>query len=236
MINLKEYFEAQFYTEALMFLTLIIALFVTIIRKKIDKKLKLFPFYFGFFIGRLVFRYILIIDNGNLLSWNVFFNYIDSYLEFFLVMTELLIFMHFFYYVLNSPSKRKTIKIFSIIFIIFSISLFITDNILQKHITMGTITQMFFLEAVFLLISCFLYYLQIFKSPPTLNLLNEPPFFVITGLFFFLICSLPYSIILDYLFDYYRIYSIIFSIIYIFYILLFIMIIKAFLCKPIKMK
>jgi len=236
MIKLKEYFEIHFYTEAVMFLTLIIALLVTITKRKRYKKLKLFPFYFGFFIVRLVLRYAQVYYYGYPPFVDEFFYYIDGYLEYALVMVELLIFMHFFYHVFNRPNKKKAIKIFAIIFIIFGISRLIHDNVLHTNITISTITQMFFLEAVLLLVCCFLYFSQIFKSPPTLKLLNEPSFFVTTGLFFFFICSLPYSLFLDNLIDYYSIYSIVFSIIYVFYILLFIMIIKAFLCKPIKVK
>jgi hypothetical protein len=231
MNKLIEYLEIHFYTEAIMFLTLIIAFLVTITKRNRYKKLKLFPFYFGFFIAILVLRYAHFYYNGYQASGDEFFYYIDGYLEFILVLVELLIFMHFFYHVFNSHKKKKAIKIFVIIFIIFGIARLINDSVLYSHIIFSTITQMFFLEAVLLLVSCFLYYSQIFKSPPTLKLLNEPSFFVITGMFFFSICSLPYSLFLDFISNYPSIYGFIFSIIYIFYILLFLMIIKAFYVK-----
>ena len=210
-----------------MFLTLIIALLVTITKRNKYKKLKFFPFYFGFFIVRLSIRYAHIYNSGYPPNEDPFY-YFDGFFEYLLVMLELLIFMQFFYQVLYSSNKKKIIKFLCIIFVIFGISRLINDSILYSHIIISTITQMFFLEAVLLLISCFLYYLQIFKSPPTLKLLNEPSFFVVTGLFFFLICSFPYSLFLDLISNYPSIYRFIFSIIYIFYILLFLMVIKAF--------
>ena len=231
MLKLKEYWEIHFYTEALMFVTLFAALLVTIIKRKSDKKLKLFPFYFGFFILRLVFRYIQIYYYGfDTFAFKPLF-YIDTYLEYILIMVEILIFMHFFYHVFNNRNKKILVQIFTIAFIILGIFRLINDNILKNQISTITITQMFFLEAVLLLVSCFVYYLQIFTSPPTLKLLNEPSFFVITGLFFFLICSLPYSLFLDFISYYPEIHRYIFCIIYIFYILLFLMIIKAFYVK-----
>ena len=50
-----------------------------------------------------------------------------------------------------------------------------------------------------LIVLCVIYYYQLFNNIPTLNLLKEPSFWIITGIFFGMSINVPLSAIISYL-------------------------------------
>ena len=99
-------------------------------------------------------------------------------------------------FILKVMSKRKKIEIINIFFWLFLpiITFFIITDIFYH-------TFLSFAVANFgLMILCISYYYQLFKTTPSLNLLKDPSFWIITGILFGMSTTIPVSIIGGYLF------------------------------------
>jgi len=140
-------------------------------------------------------------------------------------------------YIFNSTHSKSlnSKSLIDKIFLSSTLLIIIVSLFLSREITTDAMQYVFIVQAICLLIYCSAYYFDIFMSLNVKKLENEPSFYVVTGTTFFMICTIPVSFIMNYLWSigqtiFYQAYSII----YIFYMILFLMIIKAFLCKPIK--
>jgi len=160
---------------------------------------------------------------------------IDRLVDHFFTLIELCIFSDFFRKLIKSAFRGKIIKILTGLFVLFFILTIIKEPLIFRDISYRTLNITYTIEAIILLIFCLLYYFELFKSPPVLVLLNEPSFWVSTGLFFFLSCTLPYSLLENYLVkNYFDLEIEFYALFYIFYSLLSVMLIRAYLCKPVK--
>jgi hypothetical protein len=152
--------------------------------------------------------------------------------DYIFTLIEFLIFMHFFYNIINGTSKKRLIVLLITLFSLAYIFYLANDLIHYKIIKSDTVTVVYTLESAVLLIPSVFYYFQIFTKPPTINLIRESSFWVVTGIFFSMICSLPYCIVENYLKKFNsELYAQLFAILYILYCLLFLMIIKAYFCE-----
>ena len=107
--------------------------------------------------------------------------------------------------------------------------------VLDNHFPNGTseITQskVYTVEAVLLLLICLIYFFQVFRELPYIDIKNESIFWISAGLLFFVTCTLPHSILENYIFKNHSSFSFsLNAIFYIFYTLLFLMIIRAYCC------
>jgi hypothetical protein len=94
-----------------------------------------------------------------------------------------------------------------------------------------SINDTYFVEALYILLPCFSYFIQLFKTPPILQLTNEPSFWVTSGLTIFFLLSLPMFYISKH-FETDNLSVISNSSIYFGYTLVFLFILRAYLCKP----
>lgn len=93
------------------------------------------------------------------------------------------------------PIKKDKSLLKFLYFLIFCFILFFIctkDNSLRNH-------KAYALTNFSLIIFCTIYYFQLFKNIPTLNLLTEPSFWIISGVFFCMSISIPTTGIMDYL-------------------------------------
>ena len=159
---------------------------------------------------------------------------LSTYLDYFITLLELIIFSHFYHQLIESRTVKRLIIVSNSLFVLFYIYMGVSDeNFFYKGITEGTQSTVYTVEGIILLILCSYYFFELFKKLPVVNLKNEPVFWVSTGLFFFMTCTLPYSLIENYIEKHYPDFSfMLYSLYYLFYIILFIMIIRAYLCKP----
>jgi len=195
-------------------------------RKKY-KILKHIPLY----IASLIMVYI-----GNTLT-NFALNFmgIASYLDYFFTLIEILIFSDFYLQLIKNPLSKKLVVILNVFFGIFFIYMMFNDKRFSFGISDSTQSKVYTIEGAILLIVCLFYFLELFKKPHNLNLKNEPVFWISTGLLLFFTCTLPFSVLENYMSQNYPEFNIpLYSIFYVFYILLFLMIIRAYLCKPKK--
>lgn len=111
----------------------------------------------------------------------------------------------------------------------------LVDKEFYQNISENTQSKVYTVEAVILLLLCSFYYFELFRKKPSVNLKNEPAFWISTGLLFFMACTLPFSFLDNYIAYYYpHLHRVLYPIFDVFYILLFAMLIKACLCRPVK--
>lgn len=96
----------------------------------------------------------------------------------------------------NINIKKKTLDIF------FWLSLIlITYLILAKDLTIKN-GLAYGITNLILIIFCSIYFLHLFKSPPTLTLVSIPAFWIINGIFFGMISTIPINFAGDFFFYY----------------------------------
>jgi hypothetical protein len=232
--GLLKYWKWNYYTDGLVLLMAIIA--ITIIAKNKHKTITIFKYYFTAFIilKSFYFSHALFIAKTSFHSTMVS---IDYYADYLFTLFEFYTFALFFKIILQSGYDLKILKFIFWLFTIVGFTILMKDIIFYGYPQKINLHFLFIFQAVCLLVPCTLYYIHLFKDEPTLNLLNESSFWIVTGLSFFMVCTLPYSFFIDYLLKTDSLlYGHLFSIFHIFYLLLFTMIIRAHLCKPIITK
>ena len=229
MQRLINTWEKFYYTEPLLLAVLCLALVISIQKRKKYKILKSLPVYIIALLIVFIFTYLI---DANL-SYQIV--KLGEYIDYGFTIVEIVIFSLFFYKSIDNLVVKQLIIIFNIAFIIFSFYMFFAEQGFYQTISQITQSTVYTIEGAILLMICVFYFIELFKKPIILNLKNEPAFWISTGVLFFFACTLPYSILENYISrNYSELYYRLYSIFYIFYILLFLMIIRAYLCKAEK--
>lgn len=233
MEKIYERWKTSFFTETLLVAILVIGLCIALKYRKKYPILKYFPIYICslllVFLSIYVWLIIPGVDNYILSTFN-FINYID----YMFILVELFIFSHFFYLSITNKAIKKIILGLSILFIPYFLFELCNDKFFPRSISEWSQSRVYTVESLILLIPCFVYFYELFNKPPVLNLKNEPSFWIVVGWSFFATCTLPYSLLENYLRkSYSNLMTQFYSVFYIFYTLLLITIIRAYLCKKI---
>jgi hypothetical protein len=222
-------FEPTFYTDLISFLLAIVALIISINKRRQNPKLRpLSIFFFGYAISQLL-PFLNIALSQKFLTWSIcrytdFFDTIIEFLVFFLLIRN---------FVVNTEIK-KVIRPLLPIFIISMFAYLAYYESTHREIDQYFLEVIYTIQASVLIIACVLYYVDLFERKPDLKLTSLPSFWAVTGILFFMLCTLPFSILGLYLIKTnYGLYVRLFSIFNIFYCILIIMLIKAYLCKPV---
>lgn len=208
-----------------------IGVIVFLLRKNKKQATQIFLYYFiGYVILSFVFSASAVVVNK---PTRTVLMKVDRFTDYIFTLLEFLVFFLFFKKILERALHRKVLKIAAFVFLLTGVTLFIYDTYSSGLPQLQSVHLLFNLQMISLLVPCLLYYVEIFRIKPTLDLFHEPSFWVTTGLSFFMICTFPLSLSTDYLYKTNEIlYRNLFSLFYIFYILLFLMIIRGHLCKP----
>lgn len=232
MREIYQHWKDCFFTEALLVILLIVALVISIRKRKRHPILRFLPYYFACLI--LVFLSLY----PNMYFEEVFvysttkFNF-HHYIDYCSTLIELLVFVHFFSQIIESRLFKKTLFIISALFIAYYFVELLLDRRFSRSISETTQSRVYTIESLILLLPCIAYFYQLFKNPPLLKLRQEPAFWVVSGLSFFVTCTLPYSLLENHLRrNYLYLMTTLYSVFYLFYILLVLMIIKAYSCNP----
>jgi hypothetical protein len=224
-------FEYQFYTNLLCFVTAVLSSTVTFLRRPSSNNLFVFRYYF------LAYSFL------TLISYISFFKFSDDW-DYIIDRIHLngdILFTVFEFYVFSNyirtyiPSSIHNLN--SAFFYISAASLYLFPILSGSYMTGPNLIILFCIQAVSLLIICAYYFINTFKKVQIVNLLTEPSFWIVTGLTFFMLSTLPFSLISASLIKKdWNLFVYLFSIFYIFYTILFIMILKGYLCKPVIAK
>jgi hypothetical protein len=229
MKEILKYSWGALYTDLISFSVALVGLIISIWKGKQNPRLKpLFFFFLAYvldlFICRLTYQNRALFNRYDLI--NLYIDSIDTVIEF----------LAFFFLLKNHIASVKIKRALNPLFPFFLISIctyYIFYTVAHPEIDEFFKQNIFTLQAVCLVTACILYYIDLFNRKPVLNLTALPSFWAITGLSFFMLCTLPFSVLGFYLLKTnYALYRQLFSIFNIFYCILFLMIIKAYLCKP----
>lgn len=231
MKEIYQHWKDCFFTETLLVGVLIMALIISVRNRKKHTILRFFPLYTTCLLSVFISVYIAIYST-KIYSYSVTtFNFIN-YIDYLFILIELGILIHFFLSIVDSRVIKKILVFITLIFIPYYFIELCCDKYFPRSISETTQSRVYTIESLILLFPCFVYFYELFKKPPTLNLKTEPSFWIVTGWSFFATCTLPYSLLENYLRkSHSNLMTELYSVFYIFYILLFIMIIKAYSCK-----
>ena len=143
------------------------------------------------------------------------------------ILIEISIIYIFFYKIdiLNNQIKRGLLVIY-----ILYMSLYFLRMIFSNELLIHA-KYTYYIQAIIILTPCFIYIYQLFLQPPTLNLLEEPTFWLIAGLIVYNTLTLPLYFMLGYftnnpmsdLIDFINING---------YSLIFFFLLKGYRCNP----
>ncbi|MDO6429696.1 hypothetical protein Q4E93_03830 [Flavitalea sp. BT771] len=154
--------------------------------------LKIMPFYLLVSIGIeiLVNRFI-----NQLLDFRPFADQADARVTLYNLFTpfELIIFSYFLYQVIRSPMVKKMVLILVCLFAIFFVQ-YSLQNGLGYSNDIAVV-----LESVIIIIPCLTYFRELLAWNEPVNLLREPSFWLVTGIFFYLATIIPLYMTRSYL-------------------------------------
>jgi hypothetical protein len=229
MKELWKYFESDFYTVMVSFILAVTGFIISLKKNKQNRKLKPLIFFFlGYILNQVISGFNIEIGLPQPLRSHIFFygDFIDTIIEF----------LAFFFFIKNYIVSVKIRKILNPVLPIGISSMliyFAYYKITHAEIDQYFLQIVFTIQAFLLLVACIFYYVDLFTKEPKLMLTEDPSFWVVTGVAFFMLCTFPFSIFGLYLIKAnYHLYVQLFVIFEVFYWILFLMIIKAYFCKP----
>lgn len=235
MDRIIDSWKSNYFTEIVLFVTLLIALSVALKYVKKLPELRYIPFYLILFIILMINDYLVSIFFFNSVYHKIYLHYVDGLLNFVVTLFEYLILTHYIVISISTLNYRKLLLVNSIVTISLFLIIILRINQYSKLEFAGSLHLIYIVETLSLFISCLFYFLDLYISPQISNLKQTPSFWIVIGVFIYAIGTLPLSIITQYLFvKSYERYNNMYSLIYFFYSILFLMIIRSFLCKPLK--
>lgn len=221
-----------YFLDPLSALTALIGLIVFILKRDQKSPAYIFRYYFlGYILLKAIF-FITPVLPRDLIAYSKVIT-VEELSDYIFTSVEFLLFYFYFKKILRSSFYKQVLTIICYLFLSIVCTILFHDLILFRKVQTSSVGFLFNIQAVSLLIPSIFYYFEIFRSEPTLDLLQDPSFWIATGLCFFMISTLPFSLLLN---NFYKsnivVYYNLFTVFYVFYIILFSMIIRAYLCKP----
>jgi hypothetical protein len=148
-------------------------------------------------------------------------------------LVELLTYYYFFSRIIKNKSILRVMKIFAFSFFVVIVLLettrfaFLTPRLVYVADVIGA------LEFIFMVPPCFVYFYELLKNDPIVNLYQRPSFWIVTGILIYSVISIPYLLIDRFVYDnqYEHRYLLDLAFFYIPFSLNFIFLTRAFLCK-----
>jgi hypothetical protein len=223
-------FEERYYTDLALWLFELIAIVTGILFVKNQKIGKVFLFYLIFDFTILNIATSLRYFQG--VPVNVSNNFV-TLTNPLIFLIELFAYYYFFLNTLKSSGMIKALKVLFPLYLII-IGLFLTGNLQflsgQYGYVSYTVSALGFL---FLLPPCINYFYMLLNTKSEISLFQRPSFWIVSGMFFYCIVSIPYYLLVSYLFitdyEYKQILSaLLFNVPF---LINFIFLTRAFLCK-----
>lgn len=233
---MKEYLNTNdfsFYIPMFRDLIVLIGLIIGVINYKKKDPINYFIFYLGysFFISIFeIFALEKFNTNKNIYKIWISFNY-------FLLFIEPYVYISYLKKILHSNFSKSLFSFFMVVYTPLFLLLHILDIFHSGRGTWESIIKLHTLEGLLILITAIYFFIRLFKKSESTNLINEPSFWIYTGITFTFVLILPTLSLLNYLketnINFYNLAYAFYSLIYSLNVLL---IIRAFLCKPVITK
>lgn len=137
--------------------------------------MKLFsPFLFLTLVAETLGSYFSSIGKNNLTLYNFF------------TVFEFCFYLFIINLIIGNQRIRKAIQLTGILYAIAAV---VNIFFIQKMKTFHTVT--YALGCLLIVIYCIYYFLELFRFPRSVNLVNNPAFWICTGLLFFYCCGFP---------------------------------------------
>jgi hypothetical protein len=147
-------------------------------------------FYWYSFVAGVLAIFDLLRNYFNIINKNTYVFFDSILLLFHFIFLSL-----FIYRVLPKRSNSEYFKLLIIFFLLGILFCMFANDLTGPQSTAYTFTNFG------LVIFCCIYYLQLFEDMPTINLLKEPSFWVINGVFFCMCATIPITSLTRYLFN-----------------------------------
>jgi len=234
MERITDIWISLYFTEPILLNVMLVTFIVSIIKRKKIPSFRWLPHYLGFFLLFFLadYAYTIFLFPANQDRVQRF----QREVNFYITLVEMLVFMHFFLAEVRSIPLKRILRLIRVSAVICFLYVYITTHLDYGFITYRKLNMVYIIQLTALLASSGFYFIQLFREAPVSNLKELPGFWIATGLSFYCLCTLPLTIASSYFFNTDRetVYINLYSIIYLFYILLFVLIIRSFLCRPLK--
>ena len=228
--KLIDHFQRYYYSQLLMFVVELIALVIAILYVRKDKIGRFFIFYIGFDFCILIIDIYLRSDPK--MSWKSF-NHFANFTNPLIGLTELLVYYYFFSKIIFNTKVKYLMNLFAILYSI-TVILFTATGFNFLSTRFNYIAKLIeVIEFLFLIPPCCIFFYEILNANTKLTLFERPSFWIVTGIFFFSIISIPYYLIGQYfIINNHELRHILpAALYYVPFTLNFVFLIKAFLCK-----
>ena len=196
--NIIKLHQKYFYAEFLLIIVELIALIVGLIYSRKTIYGKLFICYIAFDL------FLLIIDNYLITHPNVskdYANFFISYTNPLVSLVEISAYYYFFYNILSGNNIKIILKILYLTFLaIMSVYLITKFRFFSPRLDYVSYT-ISVIGFVFLLPPCFKFFYDLLTIVSEIKLTKRPSFWIVTGIFFFTICSIPYFLLEPYFYS-----------------------------------
>lgn len=221
------YFEENYYTDPLSFILAVLGVVLSFKLGEQSKRIRIFRYYL---LGYMLLKSITYSTAFSFqTSLEAAIYQVQFNTDFWFTLLEYFVFAYF----LSPYIDRKIIYLVSVCFATVAFERYVR-MLMSGSATSGEgiLLDTYLIQALSLLVLCINYYITIYRNKNNLVLEEEPSFWIATGLTFFMVSTLPFSIFSRYLHTTaYPAFRELYSIFYLFYSLLFLIIIKAFTCE-----
>jgi hypothetical protein len=228
--SLIKYFESDYFFNLASFIIGISGYFASFKINRRNGNLYLFKYYFLSYVVCTLAVYLEIISLSyspkTLFPTIRYTDLLFTFSEFFI---PIVFFQRLF---INRAIESNAVVLVKYTFLLVTSGLLLFNILRPNELTSATIENIFTLQALCLLVPCVCYYRLIFLGPLDKGpILQTSEFWIVTGITFFMLCTLPFSLLTNLLKASVNMTYIIFDI---FYCLLFVMFIRAFSCKSVN--
>jgi hypothetical protein len=224
--------DKSFYTMPMMIVLNILFLIVAWRNRSAEKVYNIFMIYGVLFLIENIAGICLSLFDKVLIKNSSFTTTVGAYSVLCFVVIEFIVFYSFFYYQFNNKRIQNKIAVTGKIYAATAVSFTLYASIFPFPLTIKNLTAYIYVtSSILILIPAFYYFYKLFIEAPTKNLLQEPSFWITTGIAFLHSLNIPLFLIENYLLKkiitvWYSMYSIN----YIAYCFLFILLIISLLC------
>src|SRR5688572_21930726 len=134
MPKLLDYFRDQFFTSVLLDIVLLVAVFISLKKRKKFTILKYFPVYIASLLLTSLFQYAVRVLRDFKYTTSSLLG-IAEYMDFIFTLIEMLIFSHFYYVLIKNRIAKKLIILFNLLFLFFFIYMAVQDRKFSQGIS-----------------------------------------------------------------------------------------------------
>ena len=219
ILTITAFFSRYYYCEGALWAITLVALAISLVRFNRYKQLNIFTWYILLSIIQGLTALAMHITTGKKELAQMIFGVFSC----FFILAEYAIFVYFMLNCIHSVKRKRITKINAALFFLIILIAWARNPRFEYS------PSLFSLESIFLILPCLLYFYELFTDIRMEPLKDQSSFWVVTGILFLNACSIPLFLSVGMLRNY---FNVAFTLNYILYIIFFILLIRAYLCKP----